>query len=187
MVILIFTVSCTVDKQARIIKKLEKEFNNYKGYETTTEIKIIMDDKESLYTMDESVTLEEISLEIIEPEVSKGITIKYRDDNIFLENSTISQSISLKSVKHLNKDFIIGGFFANLGMIESIEEEKLDNVNCYKIRCNLQEKNRYNNKKIVYMRKKDFSPLIMKILDENDMERVTIKYNNFNFIIDENI
>lgn len=187
MIILLVTVSCTVDKQAKAIKRLGKEYQNYKGYETNTEIKIITDDKESLYTIDESSTLEEINLEIIKPEVSKGISIKYKDDNIFLENSSISQSISLKSIKDLNKDFIIGGFFTNLDSIESIEEEKIDGINSYKIRCDLKEKNKYNNKKLIYLRKKDLNPLSMVILDENNRVRVTIKYNNFRFYTDENI
>lgn len=187
MIVMLFTVSCTIDKEARARKKLEKKLEDYGGYETNTQIKIITDNEESLYTIDESYIGEDINLNIIEPKESSGITIKYENDSIFLENSSISQSISLKSIKNLNKDLIVGELFRNLNNINSIEEEKIEGDNFYKIKCNLKEKNKYNNEKIIYLRKKDCVPQFMKILDENGRERVIIKYKNFNFIKDENI
>lgn len=185
MIILLFTVSCTIDKEARIIKKLEKRLEDYNGYKTTTQIKIITDNKKSLYTIDESYIGEDINLKIMEPEISSGITIKYENNNIFLENSSISQSISLKAIKSLNKDLIVGELYRNINIMNSIEEENVEGINCYKIKCKLKEKNKYNSRKIIYLKKKDFSPLLMKILDQEDKERVIIKYKNFNFLKNE--
>lgn len=180
---MLFLVSCTHDNEAKLLRNLEKHLDKYIGYETETEIKTIMPDKETDYRMKESyIKGKKYKMEIIEPEESKGVVIEYEDDKIYLKHASIKQSISLKTVKNLKKGLLVGEVFDDLLSIESIKEEKIDGEKYLVIHYKIAEKNKYNNEQIIWLKKKDYTPYMMNIVDEEKEPRVIIKYRNFKYI-----
>lgn len=179
----IFLTGCSGGSDKRIIKKLEKTLDKYIGYESTIEIKILMNEKESNYKMKEEYIKNGVyRIEILEPKASKGITIEYEDEKVYINNASIKQSISLKSIKDLNKGLLIGEFFDDLGSIESIREENIDKESYYIFNNNVKEKNKFNNSQEIWVKKKDFTPYVMNILDEEGNIKTIIKYKKFKFI-----
>lgn len=178
----ILLISCTSDKGTKTIEKLNKLYNENSGYETKLEMKIINKDKESIYKMQEKYTRDEIiSLEILEPEESKGISIEYKDDKIILKHASIKQSITLKALKNFDKGVLLVNFFENLDTIEFIEEKELDGKDYFVIKFKPEESNKYNHQRLIYLTKKNLEPYLMEIMDENGDTRVTIKYEDFKY------
>lgn len=178
----ILLVSCDSDNTTKTIEKLNKLYNENSGYETKLEMKIINKDKESIYKMQEKYTRDEIiSLEILEPEESKGISIEYKDDKIILKHASIKQSITLKALKNFDKGVLLVNFFENLDTIEFIEEKELDGKDYFVIKFKPEESNKYNHQRLIYLTKKNLEPYLMEIMDENGDTRVTIKYEDFKY------
>jgi outer membrane lipoprotein-sorting protein len=174
--------SCSYETEGRIIKKLEKHLDKYSGYRTELQMKTIMNDKESEYKMRESYTLgNKFKLEILEPSESEGIVIEYDGDKIHINHATIKQSITLNSVKNFDQGLLIGKFFREPNKIKSVHEEEIDGVKYYVFRNKVTDKNKYNHEQIIYLRKKDFVPYMLNIIDANNEPRVIIKYKDFNY------
>lgn len=178
----IILASCSTDKTAKTKEKLSDLYNENSGYITKLEMKILTGDKESVYKMQEKYTRDgSISLEILEPKESEGIIIEYKDDKIFLNHSSIKQSISLKAVKNLDKGILLASFFENLDSVGFIEEIELDEKDYFVIEFTPENTNKYNNQRIVYLEKKTLEPHLMEIRDENGDTRVIIKYYDFKY------
>lgn len=183
LILSILLTGCSGGSDKRTIKKLENTLDKYIGYESTIEIKILMNEKESNYKMKEEYIKNGIyKIEILEPKASKGITIEYEDEKVYINNASIKQSISLKSIKDLSKGLLIGEFFGDLGTIESIMEENIDKESYYIFNNNIKEKNKFNNSQEIWLKKKDFTPYVMNILDEEGNIKTIIKYKKFKFI-----
>ncbi|NLY45269.1 MAG: hypothetical protein GX053_04680 [Tissierella sp.] len=181
----ILFVSCTSDKSTKTIEKLNKLYNESNGYETILEMKIINDDKESIYKMKEKYSHDHtISLEILEPKESQGIIIEYKDDKIFLNHASIRQSISLKAVKNFDKGILLANFFDNLDLVQFIEEKELDGKDYFVIEFSPEDTNKYNTQRLIYLTKKNLDPYLMEIMDENGNVRVKIKYEEFKYTED---
>lgn len=123
-----------------------------------------------------------ISLEILEPSDSQGITIEYKDNKIFLNHASINQSISLKTVKDFDKGILLVNFFENLDLVKSIKEEEIDGKDYYLIEYRPRELNKYNHKGLIYFSKKRLEPFMMEVLDKNGNIRLMIKYEDFKYI-----
>lgn len=178
-------VSCTTDKSTKTIEKLNNLYNENNGYVTKLEMKILNDDKESVYRMEEKYTRDgTISLEILEPKESEGIIIEYKDDKIFLNHSSIKQSISLKAVKNFDKGILLANFFENLDSVEFIEEKELDGKDYFVIGFTPEDTNKYNRQRLIYLNKKNLDPYLMEIIDEKGDTRVIIKYEDFKYTKD---
>jgi outer membrane lipoprotein-sorting protein len=186
--IIVFTLiltSCSFNSEDRILDKLEKHLDKYTGYKTELQMKTIMDDKENIYRMKESYTLGgKYRLEIIEPSESNGIIIEYDGDKIYIQHATIKESIELNSIKKFDQGLLIGRFLRKRDNIDYIEEKEIDNEKYYVFYNDVDEKNKYNTKQVIYLRKKDFKPYMLNILDSNNEPRVIIKYDNFEFTKD---
>lgn len=183
LVFSIFLVSCVKNDTNSILKKLDKTLDNYIGYEAKAELQFNMDKGKTVYLLDEMYTQNgEIKLSILEPSENKGITIEYKDDKIFLNNASIRQSISLKSIKGLNRSLLFGEVFEARELIDSIREEEWEEGKYYVINYTLRDNNRYSKEKIIYLDKKDFKPHKMIILDGENNPRISIEYRNFNYI-----
>lgn len=181
----IFITACGYENEGRIVKKLEKNLDKYTGYKTELQLSTIMDDKESQFKMKETYTLgNKYKLEILEPSESKGITIEYDGDKIYINHATIKQSISISSVKNFDQGLLIGRFFRDPNSIKSINEEEIDGEKYYVFHNKVTDKNKYNNEQLIWLRKKDFKPYMLKIVDQNSNPRVIIKYINFDFTKD---
>lgn len=181
----IILASCSRDKTAKTIEKLNDLYNENNGYITKLEMKILASDKESVYKMEEKYTHDgTISLEILEPKESQGIIIEYKDDKIFLNHSSIKQSISLKAVKNFDKGILLASFFENLDSIGFIEEVELDGRDYFLIEFTPENRNKYNSQRILYLEKKTLNPHLMEIRDENGDTRVIIKYEDFKYTKD---
>lgn len=179
----IFLISCTQDDAGKIISKLEKVLDNYSGYETKAELEINMDEGSSLYILDEFYRDSgEIKLSILEPKENRGIVIEYRDNNIFLNNASISQSISLKNVKGINRGLLFGEIFENIGKAKFEGEEEQKDIAYYIFSYTSKDANRYNKEKKIYMDKRGFKPYKMIILDEEGNSRAVIRYLDFKYI-----
>lgn len=178
-------ISCTSDKSERIINKIDKLYNENTGYEVKLEMKVIMDNKETVYKMKEKYVHDDtISLEILEPDESKGITIQYKDDKIFLNHASIRQSISLKTVKTFDKGILLANFFGHLDLVESIEKQEMDGKDYYRIGYTPEETNKYNHQRFIYLNKKNLDPYRMEIMDKEGHTRVIIKYEDFKYTKD---
>lgn len=176
-------ISCTQDDAGKVISKLEKTLDNYSGYETKAELEINMDEGSSFYILDEFYRHSgEIKLSILEPEENRGIVIEYRDNNIFLNNASISQSISLKNVKGINRGLLFGEIFGNIGKAKFEGEEEQKDIVYYIFSYTSKDANRYNKEKKIYMDKRDFKPYKMIILDEEGNPRAVIRYVDFEYI-----
>lgn len=180
--VLIFT-SCTRSENDRLQRKIEKAFDKFEGYETETEINITMGESKSYYKTKEKYSInEDYKIEILEPKESKGITIEYIDDDIVINHISISQSVTLKNLKTFDKGYLIGEFFQNLSEIKSIKEEVIDNKELYVLQFKVINENKYNKEQIIYLDKKDFTPYMLNILDEDKVPRVIVKYKKFKYI-----
>lgn len=183
LAIILILTSCAKAGEDRILRKLNKALDKYEGYETEAEIKILMGDKETNYKIKEKYSKDkDYKVEILEPKESKGITIEYDKDKIILNHASIRQSITLKNLKNFNKGFLIGEFFHSINSVKSIEEEKIDHKELYVLKFKLKDKNKYNKEQIIYLNKKDFTPYMMNILDDDKNPRVIVKYKKFKFI-----
>ena len=179
----VLLLSCSSD--TKIIEDIDKLYDENKGYETTLEMKIINDSKEAVYKMKEKfIKNDTILLEILEPKESKGITIEYKDDKIFLNHANIKQSITLKAVKDFDKGILLINFFENLNTIKSIEKQEIDEKDFYAIEYMPEETNKYNHERTIYLKTKSLEPYKMEIKDKDGNTRVIIKYENFNYIKD---
>ncbi|MDR7871285.1 MAG: hypothetical protein RIN55_10515 [Tissierellaceae bacterium] len=177
----ILLLSCT-PSDTKIIEKIDKLYNDNEGYETTLKMKIINDSKETIYKMKEKyIRNDVISLEILEPAESQGITIEYKDDKIFLNHASIRQSISLKTVKDFDKGVLLANFFENLNTVKTIEKREIDGNDYYIIEYSPDKKNKYNNERLIYLKKKNLEPYKMEIKDSDGITRVIIEYINFNY------
>ena len=176
-------MSCTSD--AKIIENIDEVFTKNIGYETTLEMKIINDNKESIYKMKEKYIRDDvISLEILEPKESNGITIEYRDDKIFLSHANIRQSITLKAIKDFNQGILLVNFYENLDSIKSIEEVEIQGKDYYIVEYTPKERNKYNDQRSIYLKKRSLEPFKMEIKDTDGNTRVIIDYDDFKYIKD---
>lgn len=183
IVISIILVSCNFHSEDRILKKLEKHLDKYTGYNTELQMKTIMDNKEEVYKMKESYTLGgKYRLEIIEPSDSHGIVIKYDGDKIYIQHATIKESIEISSIKKFDQGLLIGKFFKDRDSVKSIEEQEIDGDKYYVFHNKVEDKNKYNKEQIIWLKKKDFKPYMLNILDAKNEPRVIIKYKDFDFI-----
>ena len=185
IIITLLLSSCNFDTENRTIRKLEKHLDKYSSYHTELKMKTIMDKKESQYRMKETYTLgNKYRLEILEPSESKGIIIEYDGDKIYMQHASLKQSISINSVKNFDQGLLIGKFFRDRDNIKSIKEEEIDGVDYYVIYNKVQDKNKYNHEQIIYLKKKDFKPHMLKIVDGNNKPRVIIEYIDFKYTND---
>lgn len=184
--ILAFTmilVSCIFSTDEKVLKKLEKHLDKYTGYKTELIMQTIMDNKESQYKMKESCTLGgKYKLEIMEPSDSDDIVIEYDGEKIYLKHASMKESIELNPIKKFDQSLLIGKFLRERKNIDSIEVEKINGVEYYVFCNDIEGGNKYSKKQIIYLKKKDFKPHKLKILDEKSEERVIIEYSNFEFI-----
>lgn len=177
--ILILT-SCFKSENDKLMRKIEKSFENFEGYETETEINITMGDSKSYYRTKESFSIDEdYKIEILEPKESKGITIEYIDEDIVINHTSIRQSLTLKNLKTFDKGYLIGEFIQNLNSIMSIQEEVIDGKELYVLQYIVKNQNKYNKEQIIYLNKKDFTPYMLNILDKDKIPRVIVKYEKF--------
>lgn len=183
IILILILTSCFRSEDDRLMRKIEKAFEKFEGYETETEINISMGDSKSYYkTKERYIRGEEYRIEILEPKESKGITIEYIDEDIVINHISIRQSLTIKNLRTLDKGYLIGEFFQDLNSIISIKEEVIDNKELYVLQYKVTNKNKYNKEQIIYLNKKDFTPYMLNILDENKMQRVVIEYKKFKYM-----
>jgi len=182
LIAILFLTSCSGNNEKRIKKKFDKILDKYTGYETELDLTIIGEEKDSVYKLRETYINEnEIKIEVLEPKENNEIVIKYKGDNIYLKNTSIDQSISLNKIKEIDKSLLFGEIFIIRDSIDWVGIDTIDGRDYYIIEYNLEDNNRYNNKKIIYLNKEKFIPEQIIILDEDNKERLKIKYNNFEY------
>lgn len=182
--ILVLT-SCNLNNEGRILNRLDKHLSKYTGYTTNLEMKISMDNQINIYKMREKNMLNNnYSLEILEPNDSKGITIEFDGDKVHINHANIKQSITLNPVKKFDESLLIGKFFRKPQKLKNIKEEKIGSTSYYVFSNKIDNRNRYSRQQIIYLNKKTFVPHMLNILDSNGDVRVSIKYTNFKFTND---
>lgn len=178
----VFLTGCMQDN-TRIINKIKNNYDKSIGYETEAEISINTDSKESQYRVKEKhIKGDKSKLEFIKPNTSKGITIEYEKDKIFLNHASIKQSISLRTIKKLDKGILLEEFFEDMQSIRGINKEKIGNREYYVINYTSKSRNKYNKEKIIYLEKRALKPYMMKVIDKNNNTRATIRYKKFKYI-----
>lgn len=175
--------SCTLSSDQKLLAKIQKTYDEYKGYKCRAHINIYSGEEPSSYLIEESYTgSEEYRLEILEPKESKGIIILNTNDKIFIEHPSIEQSISLIAVKSLNKQLIIGDFFEDIYKAHLLGTEKIDNLEYLVFEFQLEEQNKYRDTAKIWIKKKGFIPYKLNIYDDSDKLIVEIIYESFKFI-----
>ncbi len=175
--------SCGWSKDEKYLSKIEKAYDEYKGYKCRANIRIISGEEESIYLIEETYSSsEEYKLEILEPKESKGIIILNTNDKIFLEHPSIEQSISLVAIKSLNKQLVIGDFFEDIYRAKLIGSEEIDNSEYLVFELELEDQNRYRDRAKIWIRKKGFTPYKLNIYDDSDKLIVEITYESFKFL-----
>lgn len=175
----------TLDKNKKLLSKIEKAYENYGGYKCKANIRITSGDTVSEYTIEESYNKSnDYRLEILSPKESKGIVILNTDDKIFVEHPSINQSISLVAIKSLNNQMIVGDFLNNLQNVENISIDEINGKEHIVFELKLDEKNKYRDLTKIWVRKKDFVPYKLNVLDQNDLLQMEITYEDFKFLKD---
>jgi outer membrane lipoprotein-sorting protein len=171
------------NKDKKLLSKIEKTYEDYTGYKCKSNMKIISGDAISEYTIEETYNKSnDYRLEILSPEESEGIVILNTDGKIFVEHPSINQSISLTAIKSLNNQILVGDFLKNLGNIISISREEIDGKEHIVFELNIDEKNKYRDLVKIWVRKKDFVPYKLNVLDYNGLLQMEITYEDFKFI-----
>ena len=180
---IILLTSCTWSKDERVISKIERIYGKYNGYKCQTITKIITGEKESIYTTEETFTKpNKYKLEILKPKESQGIIILNLDDKISVEHPSIEQSISLVTVKSLNKQILIGDFFQRLSKSKLLKSHDINDEEFLVFEIKLEEKNKYRDTARIWLNKKDYIPYKLNIYDESGSLKVEIRYEKFKFI-----
>ncbi len=183
ILIILLLTSCIRSEDEKLTRKVNKAFENFQGYETETEINITMGQSKSYYKTKEKYSEDEdYKIEVLEPKESKGLTIEYLGDDIVINHLTISQSLTIKNLKTFDRGYLIGEFFQNLDSVKSIRQEKIDDKEVYVLHYKIMNENKYNKEQIIYLNKKDFTPYMLNILDEDKVPRVIVKYKKFKYI-----
>lgn len=170
-------------KDKRVLSKMEKTYEKYKGYKCKANVRIISEDTESIYLIEETYNKpNKYKLEILKPKESKGIIILNTDDKVFVEHPSINQSISLVTIKSLNKQMLMGGFYENLSNAKTMSTEKVNGEEYLAFEYNLEDKNKYRDYARILVKKKGFTPYRLSIFGEDGALQVEITYENFKFI-----
>lgn len=178
----IILAGCSFSEE-RTVKKIEKQFNKCEGYESLLDIEVIMDRNKSLYKMKEKHKKDgKTIVKIIYPDKNDEIILEYLEDKIIINNTIIEQSITLNDFKDLNKGFLVKDIVTDLKKLKFIEEKKIDDKKYFAFDYPIEDKNKYNHKKIILFDKKELIPFSLEILDSEGVTRTNIFYNNFKFL-----
>lgn len=181
--------ACTVStdnsffsKEKRTLSKVEKNYNKYKGYQCKAKIKFINGDKKSIYTIEEKyIRPDKYKLEILSPRESKGIIILNTNEKMYIEHPSIKQSISLVTIKSLNKQMLVGDFFENISEAKMLNNQEIDGDEYLVFEFSLKERNKYRNSGKIWLEKKKLIPYKLSIFDEQGSIQVEIVYEKFKF------
>lgn len=174
--------SCTRSKDSRITAKIGRTYEKYGGYICEAKIRTTMGEKESIYLIEETYEKpDKYKLKILEPKKSKGMIILNTDDEISVEHPSIDQSTSLVTVKSLNNQMLIGDFYERVSKAKLISEEEIDGDKYLVFEIKLDEKNKHRNSARVWLKKRDYSPYKLNMLDSSGALKVEIKYEKFKF------
>ena len=190
LVIIILLTGCnsknnqnTLNKDKKLLSKIEKAYENYDGYKCRANIRIISGDTVSEYTIEETYNkANDYRLEILSPNESKGIVILNTDDKIFVEHPSINQSISLVAIRSINNQMLVGDLLNNLQNVESITRDEINGKEHIVFQLNIDEKNKYRDLVKIWIRKKDFVPYKLNVLDHNGLLQMEITYEDFKFL-----
>ncbi|OLS03060.1 hypothetical protein [Tissierella creatinophila] len=178
----IIMIGCSFSEE-RVVKKIEKQFNKCKGYESSLNITISMDGNKAQYKMNEKHIKDgKTIVEIIYPGKNNKITSEYLNNKIIINNPAIEQSITLNDFKDLDKGFLAKDIFDNIKKLKFIEEKEIDGKQYFAFDYPIKDKNKYNNKKILLFDKRELTPFSLEILDREGVTRTIILYENFKFL-----
>lgn len=187
---MIFLTSCNLtksrnilSKDRRILSKIEKTYEKYKGYKCKANINILSGESKSIYLIEETYNKPNwYKLEILKPKESKGIIILNTDEKIFVEHPSINQSISLVTIKSLNKQLLIGGFFENIYRAKRLSNDKIDKQEYLVFEYKFEDANIYRESARIWLNRKNYKPYKLNIFDNNGSLQVEIIYENFKFL-----
>lgn len=188
IILLLISFKCTKDKNflsmdRRILSKIEKTYEKHKGYKCKANINILSGENKSVYLIEETYYKpNKYKLEILKPKESKGIIILNTDDKIFVEHPSINQSISLVTIKSLNKQLLIGEFFENAYKADRLSNDKINKDEYLVFEYKLKDRNIYREFARIWISKKKFTPYKLNIFDKNGSLQVEIIYDNFKFL-----
>lgn len=180
---MILLTSCTWSKDTRIISKIEKNYKKYNGYKCQASIRTTTGKKESTYLIEESYEKpNKYKLEILEPKKSKGVIILNTDDEVSVEHPSIDQSLSLVTINSLNNQMLIGDFYERINKAKLINREDIQGDEYLIFEIKLEEKSKHRNSARVWLKKKDYTPYKLTMLDDSGALKVEIIYKKFKFI-----
>lgn len=179
---MVLLTSCNWSGDKKIISKVERTYEKYKGYKCKANIKIFTGENETIYLIEETYNKpNQYKLEILKPKESKGIIILNTDDKVFVEHPSIDQSISLVTIKTINSQLLIVDFFEKLSKVKLINSQDIKKDEYLIFEFKLEEKNKYRDSARIWVNKKDYTPHKLNIFDEKGSVQVEISYEDFKF------
>lgn len=180
---MVLLTSCTWSKDSKVTSKIARTYEKYNGYKCQADIRTIMGEKESIYLIEEIYEKpNKYKLEILEPKKSKGIIILNTDDRISVEHPSIEQSVSIVTINSLNNQMLIGDFFERVSKAKLLNKDDINGEEHLVFEIKLEEKNKHRNSARIWLKKKDFTPHKLNILDDSGALKVEITYKKFKFI-----
>jgi len=179
---MVLLTSCNWSNDKKILSKVERAYEKYKGYKCKANITIYTGEKNTVYQIEETYKKpNEYKLEILKPKESKGIIILNLDDKVFVEHPSIEQSISLVTVKTINSQLLIGDFFEKLSKSKLTNSQDIKTDEYLIFEFKLEEKNKYRDSARIWLNKKNYTPHKLNIYDEKGSVQVEISYEDFKF------
>ncbi|WP_416198499.1 MAG: Outer membrane lipoprotein-sorting protein [Sporanaerobacter sp.] len=184
LVVSILMTSCGKPTDEIVLNEMNQTLKKFKNYKCISSVVVKSNKGQSKYKYKETfVKPDKIKLEIIEPKESFGCIIIYDGSQIFLRHPNISQTISMKNINSLNKDFFIGNFFMNLSLLEEpkFQTEKIGREEYIIFSIDIPAQNKYRWSEKAWINKKDFTPYKLEILNKEGEVNTEIFYEQFNY------
>lgn len=163
----------------KTLDECEEYIYNISSYEALAEITVTSNKNVNKYKVKQTCDKNKTIQEVIEPENIKGVIIKYEDNNLTVENT----SLNLKKIYQDYPYVAENSMFLNdfIKKYKELEEEKSSNCKVEKKDGNIIYKiewdNKYKKNQQLYLDENTGIPTKMIVEDDNQKVLVYILYN----------
>lgn len=181
---LLILVSCRRSPLENTISRFQEKMDEFNNYTCTYTLIVNSKEKSTSYLIEERfVKPDYINIRILEPKESQGFTITYEGNKVYIKHPSIEQSISIESIKTLNRNLSMGNILENIEVLDEsmVEMEEIEGEEYIVLIVGLGEKNKYRNTQKIWIKKKDFIPHKSNIFDEEGNIYLEIYYQNFQY------
>lgn len=171
------TINIGDNMNNKSISNIEKYIINIKSYETEATIKVISNKNENEYKVAQKFVSPNLyTMEILEPENLKGVTIVYNGNTLKISNSQLGLSKIYENYSEItNNNIFLNNFIKDY--ISSEESSYVVENEQAIFTTNIVDENRYAKTKKLYVDINTSKPIKLEIEDVNQKCLVYILYN----------